>query len=220
MFANLHKPSMPFKLSDSFLPDGELILWETTESVRWFYERLSLSPALDREFRSISAENMRKQWLASRFILQQLARTAVLDIEKDAYGKPRFGNAERHISISHCQGYAAAIAGSYPVGIDVERIHERVRRIRDRFLSPEEVDLLGDELAYLMLAWSAKEAVYKMYGERGLIFKEDMCITAHLPAQKLLHIQLKREKVKQQLELSYLIENDLVLCWVQQPFNG
>lgn len=205
---------MPFKYTHTFAENGELILWEITETVRWFHERMTLSPTLEREFRQIQVSEKRQQWMASRFALQQLARTAVLDVIKDTFGKPHFVNDNRFISISHCRGLAAAISASVPVGVDVEIIHSRVQRIRDRFLSANEQLIVGNTDADLMLAWSAKEAVYKMYGEKGLIFKEDICIQKRDDERAALTVRLCKGELDAELTVHYKRIDECVLSWV------
>lgn len=211
---------MPFKYTTTFAPGGELILWELKEYVKWFYERMTLSKALEKEFRSIRADGVRLQWVASRFVLQQLARAAVLEIEKDHHGKPHFVHDTRFISLSHCQGYAAAISADVAVGIDVELVSARVQRIKSRFLSEAELALLGETDAMLMLAWSAKEAVYKMYGEKGLLFKADMSIEAVHPADNKLQLRLRKKENSVLLDVNYQFFDGLVMSWVAEATNG
>jgi len=210
---------MPFKHTTTFEPGGELILWEVKESVKWFYERMTLSKKLEMEFRSIRADGIRLQWVASRFILQQLARNAVLELEKDNYGKPHFEHDTRFISLSHCQGYAAAISADVAVGIDVEMVSNRVQRVKNRFLSAEEINLLGETDAMLMLAWSAKEAVYKMYGQKGLIFKTDMTIQSVDTASQQLSLFLSRDGINLSLKVDYLFFDGLVMSWVVETLS-
>jgi len=211
---------MPFKHTTTFEPGGELILWEVKESVKWFYERMTLSKKLEMEFRSIRADGIRLQWVASRFILQQLARNAVLELEKDNFGKPHFEHDTRFISLSHCQGYAAAISADVAVGIDVELVSGRVQKIKNRFLSDEELILLGESDEMLMLAWSAKEAVYKMYGQKGLIFKTDMTIQAIDSIGQELILFLSCDGTNLQLPINYLFFDGLVVSWVVDPVSG
>lgn len=208
---------MPFVHTSAFDPQGELVLWRVDESANWFIDQLSLSPNLWREYHQIAVPAIRLQWLASRFALQQVAKSREMDVHKDIYGKPHLLNDSRFISISHCQGYAAAIAAELAVGVDVERISSRVQRIKDRFLSPEEQALVGHTDADLMLAWSAKEAVYKMYGSKQLVFKEHIRLLERDEAAQLLHVQLLDGDGERPLQLPYCFLEDVVLSWVLQP---
>lgn len=72
-----------------------------------------------------------------------------------------------HISISHSRRYAVAVAASTPCGIDIQAISDALGRVKDRFCSQEEEELLGRDLKKLQLPdrltllWAAKEAVKK-----------------------------------------------------------
>ncbi len=211
---------MPFKYTSSFEHGGELILWELKEHVKWFYDRMTLSKALEKEFRSIRADGVRLQWVASRFVLQQLARTAVLELEKDEHGKPHFVHDTRFISLSHCQGFAAAISAEVAVGVDVEVISPRVQRVKNRFLAANELAMLGETDAMLMLAWSAKEAIYKLYGQKGLIFKTDMCIEAVNESENRLQLRLHKVDSKPLFQVNYCIFDGLVMSWVADSASG
>lgn len=205
---------MPFAHTLSFEPAGELVLWKVEETPAWFMDQLSLSKRLWQDFHQISAQNVRVQWLASRFALQQVAKVPEMEVRKDHFGKPHLANDHRFMSLSHCQGYAAAIASEAPVGVDVEMVSSRVQRIKDRFLSEQEQALLGQSDAALVLAWSAKESVYKMHGEKKLLFKEQMVIEGHNQEASLLHMRLILPTIEQLLRVRYQFVNDCVLSWV------
>lgn len=85
-----------------------------------------------------------------------------------------------YLSISHTQGYGAIIIGDSPVGIDIEHRGNRVENVVSRFLQAEEIfyiQQLGDTTGMrppeddylwrlpLHLAWSAKEAAFKVLGK-------------------------------------------------------
>lgn len=90
-------------------------------------------------------------------------------------GAPLLENEETRISITHTPGlYAVASLPKTPdadltqfaartaLGIDAERAdREQVLRVRERFLSDEELALVGDDLERTIIAWTAKEALYK-----------------------------------------------------------
>jgi len=205
---------MPFAHTLSFEPAGELILWRVKESPLWFHDQLSISKRLKQEYHEIQAPNVRLQWLASRFALQQVAKSRDMDINKDVFGKPHLVNDNRYISISHCDGYAAAIAADAPVGVDVEIVSDRVQRIKSRFLSEDEIAVLGTTDADLMLAWSAKESIYKLHGEKSLVFKDQIIIKDRNRDESTLHIDLLRKGQRQQLLVRYQFLEHTVLSWV------
>lgn len=208
---------MPFIHTSAFDPQGELVLWRVNETANWFIDQLSLAPNLWREYHQIAAPAIRLQWLASRFALQQVAKSREMDVHKDIYGKPHLVNDSRFISISHCQGYAAAIAANHAVGVDVERVNPRVQRIKNRFLTEQEQAIVGDSDADLMLAWSVKETVYKMYGNKKLIFKEHILLLERNNETREVLVNLVTPDEQQRLQVGFCFLEEVVLSWVQQP---
>lgn len=77
-----------------------------------------------------------------------------------------------HISISHSQGLAAALASQYHCGIDVQKRSSTLLRIQNRFCGFEEDRLLqlqAGALAHLdrlNLLWCAKEAIRKTFSHQ------------------------------------------------------
>ena len=66
---------------------------------------------------------------------------------------------------------AAIISKNVAAGIDVELIQPKIERIKHKFLSGKEQDLLPARNAQLLtLLWSCKEAVYKWHGRGGVDF--------------------------------------------------
>ena len=73
-----------------------------------------------------------------------------------------------NISISHTRGYAVVLLSDDScVGVDIEYRSDRVLRIAKRFIRPDETAATVNEM---LLLWSAKEAVYKLFSEDKLAF--------------------------------------------------
>jgi phosphopantetheinyl transferase len=129
-------------------------------------------------------------WLSSRVLLRQLLHTKrFIQLQSDANRKPVLVNFPHQLSISHSREMAAVIISEeYPVGIDVERIDTKVRRVRHKFLSPSELAALSnpDDIEQLITCWCAKEALYKYYGRGQVDFIADLRLD--LPPQDKSHI--------------------------------
>ncbi len=97
-------------------------------------------------------------------------------------GKPLLLNGYCHFNLSHTTQYAAAIvSNSKAVGIDAERISDRVLRVQKKFLHNTELHFLSSlppslEVSYATMFWCIKEAVYKWWGKGGLDFADDIRI--------------------------------------------
>lgn len=123
----------------------------------------------------VSAEGRRRERLASRVLLARLlGHEARVDYRVD--GAPFLPGSPLHVSISHTRDYAAVIVGERPVGIDIEYRSDRVWKIRERFLSPDELVMLdpSNEVEQLLICWCVKEALFKLLGQRSVDFREHL----------------------------------------------
>ena len=80
-------------------------------------------------------------------------------------GKPVV--SEGHCSLSHGGGWIIAAQSPSPIGVDVEAAEDRLERARRRFVGPQDqpvLDVLGENLDALCRIWTAKEAVFKVFG--------------------------------------------------------
>jgi phosphopantetheinyl transferase len=146
-------------------------IWKIEEPESFFIERTGI-PHLD-----IKNDKRRIERLAGRFLLKYLQQDfPLLNIKPDEHDKPRIDNNAYYFSISHSWPYVAAVVSPYvEAGIDIQCWHPRIETIQHKFLSPQEQEMVGKDPQHITLAWSAKEAVYKWQGRRGVDF------IAHLP---------------------------------------
>jgi 4'-phosphopantetheinyl transferase len=204
---------MPQIFSTNLNPSGNLLLWQANEESTWFKEKLTLIPDLWEEFESFTNETIRYRWLASRFALQQVSQQIPLNLIKNPSGKPILLESECHISLSHCDGYVAAIHAEVPVGIDVERVSPRVQKIKNYFMRDEEIDLLGEENGELLLAWSAKESIFKWYGRQKLGFKSQLCIRSIDFEGQVMEMELSTSEHNLIQSVFFRQDSDKVLTW-------
>ena len=159
-------------------------LWQIEEDLD---QLVALSPqsfVQDQEFHSITHPQKKQEWLASRLLVHHLTNHFELlheGIKKDSYGKPHLVGIDWHISIAHCYPLAvAAINKSSAIGIDIEKPRAQLQRISKKFLSNQELQHAGSDVNLLCRYWTAKEALYKIYGRKKLIFKEDILVKSDL----------------------------------------
>ncbi|MFZ1609696.1 MAG: 4'-phosphopantetheinyl transferase superfamily protein [Chitinophagales bacterium] len=155
-------------------------VWHIIEQEDYFIPKLQFGDWEKKYFESVRSPKRRLAWLASRHLLKLVLGTdAFVELLFDTQGKPYLGNYDVKISLSHTDNYAAVIVSKdFEVGIDIEDPSRDISILRNKFLSQEENNQLihSDLKLELMLYWSAKEVVYKIYGKRKLDFKEDMFI--------------------------------------------
>ncbi len=205
---------MPRIFSTNLNPSGNLLLWRAEEESAWFKEQLNVAPELWEEYESLASEAIRHRWLASRYAVQQVSQQSPLKLIKETSGKPILLESENHISLSHCDGYVAAIHGDTPVGIDVERISHRAQKIKNYFLRDEELELLGKENEALILAWSAKESIFKWYGKPNLGYKSQLCIRSIDFDEQVMQMELFTSEHNLIQPVFFSLDSEKVLTWV------
>lgn len=195
-------------------------IWKIEEPEDFFLAKVPLRQEVTHPYK-------RLQHLAGRYLLPwlftdfPLAEIMIADTRK-----PYLQNEKYHFSISHCANYAAAIASSHNrVGVDIELVTPTIERIAHKFLNEREQDVLADwvhlpklHLQLLTALWSAKESVYKWYGNGGVDFRHHIRMTGEkiilTPQEKLVlpFVFTKAEAVPLTVEIKFF--GDLVLAWV------
>ena len=199
---------MPIFFQHSISDTTRLGIWKIEENETFFKGNVPLH-------RDVTHPHKRLQHLAGRFLLQFLFADFPYHLIQIAdTRKPYLPGEEYHFSISHCGDYAAAIVSKDKrVGIDIEIPVEKIRRIQDKFLSPEEQSrLLNGDLERLTALWSAKEAVFKWYGEGKIDFKAHMQLKAQDIAAGLITCFFA--PAEKYLQVNYRSMDQIVLAWV------
>ncbi len=171
---------MPLLLDQSLPENTRLLVWDITENTDWLKSNVTLNEEEGNLYNTFSHEPRRKQWLAVRLILQHyFAGNTNHHIQYDEFGKPYFKDAKLTISISHSHQLGGVIISSLiELGLDIERLDHRIEKIKTKFLSDEELQQLNGQNMneQLHIYWCAKEVMYKIYGRKGLEFKDHLKI--------------------------------------------
>ena len=211
---------MPQIFSNNLHPFGNLLLWKVEEELDWFKEQLDLVPDLWVEYDSLANQAIRHRWLASRYAVQQVTQQSPLELLKDQSGRPFLGVERKPLSLSHCEGFVAAIHSDVSVGIDVERISSRVQKIKNYFMRDEELDLLGEENEALILAWSAKESIFKWFGEKHLGYKSQLCIRSIDFAEQVMEIEINTKEYNLIQPVFFRQDSEKALTWTVGDIGG
>ena len=120
----------------------------------------------------------REQSLKAYMLLQQLLKEEYGITEPPVFrelenGKPVIiGHEDIHFNMSHCKNAVACAVSDKPIGIDVERIQDKVNESLAQYVLNEKEleDITPLKFARL---WTMKEAVVKLTG-RGITGKEQL----------------------------------------------
>lgn len=163
-------------LLKKWIENGALFaIWRVEETAEELRKMLVASLPYDEELSQLKSEARQLEYLAVRVLLR-----AVCGEEKHishySSGKPFLTDGSFHITISHTRGYVAVgLHATYEVGVDIEYISNRVRKVAGRYMYPDELRHSSDT-AYLLVQWSAKETMYKLLDEQGVDFLEHLRI--------------------------------------------
>jgi phosphopantetheinyl transferase len=151
--------------------------WRHTEDISFFEEKIP--------YRSHASHPERiRQQLSSRMSIFSLDPSFPFDsVVIPEQGKPFLESGVPDFSLTHTNFISGAILSTtHVVGIDLERISERILKVESRFLHTEERSLLhdagNDRVSRLTLLWSVKETVFKCFGKSAVDFSSDIRIVA------------------------------------------
>jgi phosphopantetheinyl transferase len=211
---------MPIVWSKNLAEKGKIAIWEISESEEELYNMLQLDEKEQQHFQALSKARQ-KQWLGSRVLLRTLLQTEQpIELNIDEHRKPFLNNFPFEISISHANHMAAVIIyEGKKVGIDIEKISERILKIKNKFLSTEELKFISstNELEQLHVCWGAKESLFKLYGKGSLPFIEGIKINAFeysKTAQVAASIAIPAYHAN--FNVQYLKYEDFMLTWVME----
>ena len=154
----------------------------------------------------ISSPRRRAERLSWRRALRKGVGEGII-IEYDPQGAPVIKNSQyKHISVSHCRDRVAVLLSARECGVDIECRDRRFSAIAERYLTEEEYLVASkanfDRQTFLALAWSAKEALYKMLRREGVDLCRDLRIVAISPKQQSIVAEAYGERV----ELRYILD--------------
>lgn len=190
-------------------------IWKIEEDYTFFHERIQLQPSGKHPQRHL-------QQLATRYLLKEVeADFRLEDMQQQEGGKPMLHGNQPKFNLSHTSQLAAVIIShTHEVGIDAEKINERVSKVKHKFLNQVEVNFieqLGEEAQVSMLTrfWTIKEAVYKWWGKGNVDFARDINIIPPGEDQEKLLVQLKKDSVNELTVFSFLLDDH----WISYLVN-
>jgi phosphopantetheinyl transferase len=153
-------------------------------------------------------DKRRREHLAWRRVVRnELGRDVVIDYNE--VGAPVVDTPNTYISVAHGGDSVAVAIADEPVGVDIEALDRNYERIMSRYMSPAE-EALSKMEEWPAVVWTAKEAIYKLYGKREVNLTQDIRIQTFDPELMLLMAEVRDTKgivVKAQI-----VENSVVVA--------
>ena len=195
-------------------------IWKVTESPEELQTMLTETSVDFAELEHYKSEGRRLEYLAARVLLKKLTGKE----QKIAHfptGKPYLPETNLHISVSHTKGYLAI--GLHPtreVGIDIEQVSERVRKVTSRFIRVDELKGVAShasafQLYEYLLVWSAKESMFKVLNSSEVDFLEHLHVADFsLKTSGVFVGHEYRTPLKRTFAIYYKAQSDFVLTYL------
>lgn len=120
-------------------------------------------------------EGRRAEHLAWRRIVRRELGIGTT-IEYNDVGAPTVDTPSRYISVAHTKGLIAVAIADRAVGIDIELLERDFEAVKQRFMSDTEIAIQPQSNLWPAMVWTAKEALYKLYGKREMTLNKDFSI--------------------------------------------
>lgn len=193
-------------------------VWEIAETPDELFGKIKLNAEEGNRYSRFRNDIRRMQWLSYRVLLKEMmSEEEYSHVIYDEFGKPYLTCDSHHLSVSHSGKYSAAIISrDFPVGIDIEITHPKIEKVVHKFLSEKEAEGIGMEnrLEKLYVCWGAKESLYKLYGERNLLFQEHIHLNPFDYQEKgIFKGEINTGKFKKEFKIHYQKLDDYMLVY-------
>ena len=193
-------------------------IWKIEETEQELTARLQLNNEECAKLARMSKGKRTLHWLATRVLLRYLLHTDnYISCPSDKNGKPYLPDYPYEISLTHSYDYAGVlISNTGPCGLDLEIVKEKILRIKEKFLTPEELIFIAEgNLEQLYVCWCAKEAVYKLQGNKGVSFLENMRILPFVyKPQGVMTLELTKNELVTSYQVYYEKFQEYMLGYV------
>jgi len=153
-----------------------ILVWEITETKKDLLQNITLTVGSKERLNGMRSDWHQRGFLSVRQLLREVGYS-----DKDLFytedGKPHLKDGKR-ISITHSFTFSAIAISTHAIGIDIEKNREKIIKIAPKFVA-DEYDFMAEEnvIEFLTVVWGAKESLFKIHPDGGLLFKH------HLPIE-------------------------------------
>lgn len=188
---------------------GKILCWQVNESAGSLEQQclqygLEIPPQMHLESR-------RNQVMATSLLHRLIFPGTSLSYART--GKPMVSN-DQHISISHSGDILVMMKSDYSCGVDIERIHPRVRKVRHKFLNDTELLVTTNSSDFTLTQyWTAKEAMFKVYGSDAVFMRSNIFVYSLSDTEAIA--ELKDGSLEIRRKIRFHINGDMILAWTE-----
>lgn len=165
---------MPLFRTIKHSANTSIYIWKIDESKAALLKEVQLTEKSSARIEGMQSEIHQKGFISVRHLLK-VAGYSDNDLFYTSDGKPHLKDGKR-ISITHSFGFSAIGISNCSIGIDIEKNREKIIKIAPKFVDKEyNYKDKKNLVEFLTVIWGAKESMYKIHPDGGLLFKK------HLP---------------------------------------
>lgn len=199
---------------------SKFAIWKIEEGSDELLSHLQLDDAERNTLQRLNKGKRTLHWLATRVLLRTLLNTdEFIACIPDGNGKPYLPDFPYKISLTHSFDYAGVLLSTQgECGIDIELVKDKIDRIKEKFLRPDELKHITEgahRIEQLYACWCAKEAVYKLQGNKGVSFLQDMTVLPfEYRPQGVMEVVLATQGQQSVFQVFYERFNEYMLGYV------
>lgn len=192
--------------------ETKIFIWRIEESFDELFNNIDLNNNSLMRVKRMKSVLHQKGFLSVRHLLK-VANYSDFDMFYTTDGKPHLKNGQE-ISITHSHNFSAIIISTTPVGIDIEKNREKIKRIASKFIGPEN-DFLSEVnmVEQLTIIWGAKESLFKIHPDGGLLFKHHLPIEPFKLSDKKTKGWIKKDNYYESYDIHFQQIEDFTLVY-------
>ncbi len=192
--------------------ETKIFIWKIEESFDELFNNIILNENSLMRVKKMKSVLHQRGFLSVRYLLK-VANYSDSDVFYTQDGKPHLKNG-LEISITHSHNFSAIIISSTAVGIDIEKNREKIKRIASKFIGSENDFLTeGNLVQQLTVIWGAKESLFKIHPDSGLLFKQHLPIEPFSLKDKKTEGWIKKDNYYEKYDIYFQQIEDFTLVY-------
>ncbi len=191
---------------------GDIILeiFRMPETEDDFYNKYPfLSECREEVEHNYRALSRRKEILSEKILIEKIFPGKHVKLLHNDDGMPMLSNG-LNVSISHTRNYIAMMVSEHHrVALDIEHISDRVKKVGRMYLREDE-PFTG--LNEMLVAWCAKETMYKLFSSQNLSFSEIRLLPFIVGDEGV--VETENLRISQTIKLKYKITSEYIITTV------
>jgi 4'-phosphopantetheinyl transferase len=198
---------MPLFFEKNINPAKKLAVWEITEDLSFFLEKINFEGVLP----ILSKRQLEKA--CGLFLIDYVSQIEGLHhyFDNDENGKPYLKKHAISLSFSHSGNKMACLMdfNGGDVGVDIEKISDRILRIAPKFTNDKDQSPFDEELLHYHFIWGAKEVLFKIWSKKEVDFKKDLILFQDI---KLIGA-INKNNISKHYFIDYIAFDAYFLVW-------